>query len=158
VNQLTKYIIVAAALTVFTWACKTSKKVANDAPSTAEMIMDEAYRKPINDKDLYAATTELVPLDTVFFASDTMHIITKKINGCETDNFKLIWNGDLGKTAPAKTSVKIFQLTDAQCKERHKFHLIYNISAFKLKNDTSSVKVTQIRIGGWKRIETFSHN
>ena len=139
-------------------SCKTAKKSASDTPVPSDVVMDESFRKPVSDKDLYAATTEVVPLDTVYIASDTLNIVTKKIIGCDPKNFKLMWNGDWGQSIPAQTGVKLFQYVDAGCTERHKFHLTYNLSPLRLKSDTSSVKSILIRIGGWGKMTKYIHN
>jgi hypothetical protein len=155
---MTKQIISILLPLVFICACKTSKKTAADTATTAVLINDDSFRKPIVDKELYKSTIESVPLDTVYIAKDTLNIVTKKITGCEAENFKLIWNGDLGSVIPAQTTVKLFQYVAADCKERHKFHLTYNISPLKLKTDTSEVKTTIISVGGWRRMNNYVHN
>lgn len=153
-----KQILAALLPLIFTCGCKTTKKANTDNTGYTELINDEAFRKPIVDKELFKATTEVVPLDTVFISKDTLNIYTKKINGCETDNFKLIWTGDLSATAPTKTTVKLFQLVEGSCKERHRFHLLYNISPLKPKMDTAAVKATLIEVGGWRRMNSYSRN
>jgi len=154
-----KQILIALLPVLFACSCKTAKKTSSDASAVhVELITDETFRKPVVDKELFKSTTDVVLLDTVYIAKDTLNIITKKITGCETDNFKLIWNGDLGSAIPAQTSVKLFQLVEGACKEHHKFHLTYNISPLKLKADTSAVKTTLIRVGGWARMTSFVHN
>ena len=133
---------------VLLYSCKTQKKAAESIPP--ELVMDESFRKPVNDKALFAQTTDMVPMDTAFIVSDTLHIITKRILGCDAENFKLIWNGNKTKSLPPQTSVKLFQQVDAACKERHKFHLLYNVSPLHLKQDTTIIKV-----GGWKNVVTL---
>src|ERR1035437_134086 len=123
-----KQILVLLLPVVLAYSCKTVKKTTADTSRSVELITDETFRKPITDKELYKATTEVVLLDTVYIAKDTLNIITKKVTGCDAENFKLMWNGDLGKSIPAQTSVKLFQFVDGACRERHKFHLTYNIS------------------------------
>jgi hypothetical protein len=156
--QMRKRILAIVLPFLVICACKTAKKTATDAPNTALVIKDELFRKPITDKELYRETTEMVPLDSVYIAKDTLNIITKKITGCDAENFKLIWTGDLGKAIPAQTGVKLLQYVAADCKEKHKFHLTYNISPLKLKNDTSAVKTTLIRVGGWPKMTNYIHN
>jgi hypothetical protein len=139
-------------------ACKNAQKTATGSTGSSDIIRDGSFRKPINDKALYNATTEVIPIDTVYIEKDTLNIITKKLRGCDAANFKLMWNGDLGKSVPAQTGVKLFQLVDGSCKERHKFHLAYNISPLRLKTDTSTVKTTLVRVGGWGRMTNYIHN
>ena len=151
-----KQIIVALLPLVLAYSCKTSRKTAADNNTPVELITDDAFRKPLADKDLYKATTEVVPLDTVYISKDTLNIFTKKISGCETDNFKLIWNGDLGKATPPVTVVKLFQYVEGACRERHRFHLVYNISSLKPKVDTAEAKTTLIGVGGWHGLNSYT--
>jgi hypothetical protein len=154
-----KHLLILMLPVVFACSCKTTKKTAADnGANNIEVINSESFRKPLKDAELYGSTTDLVPLDTVFISKDTLNIFTKKILGCDADNFKLIWNGELGKAMPPQTAVKLFQLVDGACKERHKFHLAYNISPLKLKSDTSTNKSTIIKVGGWGKMNTYVHN
>lgn len=154
-----KQILVLVIPFIFANSCNTAKKASLGASSgNTELITDNSYRKPVVDKDLFKATIGDIPLDTVYIAKDTLNIFTKRITGCNADNFKLIWNGDLGKAIPPKTSVKLLQFGEGTCRERHKFHLFYNISSLKLKTDTSSNKMTIIQIGGWGKTASYSHN
>ena len=129
-------------------SCKTQKKATESV--SAELVMDESFRKPVNDKILFAQTNDMVPLDTAFIVMDTLHIITKRILGCDAENFKLIWNGNKTKSLPPQASVKLFQQVEGACKERHRFHLLYNVSSLHLKQDTTIIKV-----GGWKNSVTL---
>jgi hypothetical protein len=153
-----KQLIILLLPLIFAGSCKTTKKTAADSANTAEVIADQSFRKPVKDAELFKTTTDLVPIDTVFISNDTLNVFTKKILGCDADNFKLIWNGDMGKAIPPQTAVKVFQLVDGACKERHKFHLSYNISPLKLKNDTSATKSTLIKVGGWGKMSSYMHN
>jgi hypothetical protein len=154
-----KHILVLVLPIVFACSCKTTKKAgAGGGAGNAELIKSETFHKPVKDIYLFKATTDLVPFDTVYITNDTLNILTKKVLGCDADNFKLIWNGDLGKAHPPQTAIRLFQLVDGACKERHKFHLVYNISPLKLKGDTASVKTTLIKIGGWEKMCTYSRN
>ncbi len=153
-----RFLVFLLPLVVCAGACKTTKKAAATPANTADLITDQSFRKPIIDKDLYKSTTEIVPLDTVYIASDTLTVVTKRIAGCESENFKLIWNGSMAKSLPPQTSVKLFQLVDGACTERHKFHLTYNISALKFKNDTAADKSTLIRVGGWGKMLNYKHH
>ena len=153
-----KQILVLILPVVFACSCKTVKKASADTTVNIEVVTDESFRKPIVDKEIYKSTTEAVPLDTVYISKDTLNIVTKKILGCDAENFKLIWNGDMGKAIPRQAGVKLFQYVEADCKERHKFHLTYNISMLKIKADTATNKTTVITIGGWKRTTDYVHN
>jgi hypothetical protein len=152
-----KYILVLILPVVFSNSCKTLKKTADGGNTkNTEVIKDDSFRKPVKDKELFTSTTEAVPLDTVYISKDTLNIFTKKIFGCDADNFKLIWNRDLGKANPPQTAVRLFQLVDGACKERHKFHLTYNISPLKLKGDTSATKTILIKVGGWGKMTIYT--
>ena len=156
--RMKKQILIAILPLVFAASCKTTKKNAADTANTALILIDDSFRKAIVDKEIFKNTIESIPLDTVYLTKDSLNIITKKITGCETENFKLIWNGELGKTSPPTANLKLFQLVDGACREKHKFHLIYNISPLKLKGDTATVKTTQINIGGWGKTSAYTHN
>jgi hypothetical protein len=153
--MLNKTTYCILALLVLAAACKTSNKATGGQPAYIETIVDDAFRKPILDKALYIATSEIVPLDTAFIAKDTLHIITKKIQGCDAETFKLMWNGAMAKSLPPQTSVKLLQAVDPACKERHKFHLTYNITPLRFKQDSSASKSTLVRIGGWKEMVKY---
>ncbi len=153
------YILVLMLPVFFSYSCKTTKKEdAGGNGKNSGFLTSETFHKPVKDKELFMSTTEVVPLDTVYISKDTLNIFTKKIFGCDADNFKLIWNGDLGKASPPQTAVRLFQLVDGACKERHKFHLTFNISPLKLKGDTSATKTTLIKVGGWSKMTTYTIN
>ena len=154
-----KQFLVFILPVVFACACKTVKKTATDnGVNNAELITEETFRKPLADKELFKSTTDMVPIDTAYVSKDTLNIFTKKILGCDADNFKLIWSGNLGKAEPPQAGVKLFQLVDGACRERHKFHLVFNLLPLKLKNDTSAVKITLIKVGGWSKTCSYTHN
>ena len=140
-------------------SCKTTKTTTGAATPVNDTVSDYSFRKITRDKELYAAVKEMVPLDTAYLAKDTLHILTKKILGCDADNFKLFWNGAMQKSLPQQTSVKLFQQVDAECKEQHRFHLTYNVNVLRAKHDTASfnldscaAKTTLLRIGGYKEM------
>ncbi|MDB5282888.1 MAG: hypothetical protein JWO06_1963 [Bacteroidota bacterium] len=137
-------------LIVLIYSCKTQKKVSE--PVGPELLMDDMFRKPVSDKILFAGTNDLVPLDTVYIVKDTLHLITKKVVACDAENFKLIWNGTWTKTLPAQTNLKLFQAVEGSCKERHRVHLLYNISplSFKQAADSTGTANLLIKVGGWK--------
>lgn len=155
-------LIPIAGLLTFT-GCKTAATTGAAATPVQDTISDYSFRKIMRDKELYAATTELVPLDTVFLTYDTLHILTKKVVGCDADMFKLMWNGAMMKSLPPQTSVKLFLQVEPDCKERHYFHLTYNVKPLQLKRDTVAPIVSDtiaidtvnrkkviLRVGGYK--------
>jgi|ERR1043165_5181144 hypothetical protein len=138
-------------------SCKSTKPGSAAAEPVSDILSDYSSRKITKDKELYAATKEIVPLDTAYLTRDTLHILTKKIVGCDADNFKLMWNGAIQKSMPPQTNVKLFQQVDPECKEQHRFHLTYNVKSLRLKNDYASVcldscaaQSVRLRIGGYK--------
>jgi len=143
---------------LFIYACKTSKKTSGDHTANTVVISDALFRKPIKDKDLYRETTEVVPLDTVYVDKDTLNVVTKKLTGCQSDNFKLVWNGTFTKDTPIQTSVKLLQYTPGDCREHHKFHLTYNLTPLKIKHDTNTIKSTLIYFGGWRHYQHYVHD
>ena len=155
---MTKKLLIALFPIALLCSCKSTKKAAIDNTASTLLITDESFRKPITDKELYKSTTESVALDTVYISKDTLNIITKKINGCDGENFKLIWTGNFDKAVPPQTGVKLFQLGEGACKERHKFHLTYNMAPLKFKGDTATIKTTDIKVGGWGKMTHYIHN
>jgi hypothetical protein len=143
---------------LFICACKTSKKTSTDNIANGAVINDESFRKPVKDKELYRETTEVVPIDTVYISKDTLNIVTKKLTGCQSDNFKLVWNGTFGKDTPIQTGCKLLEYLPGDCREHHKFHLTYNLTPLKIKNDTSAIKSTLIYIGGWHHFVHYVHD
>jgi hypothetical protein len=145
-------------------SCKTTNTNASAAAPVNDTVSDYTNPKVSRDKELYAATKELVPVDTVYLAKDTLHILTKKILGCDADNFKLFWNGAMMKSLPPQTSVKLFQQVNTDCKVQHRFHLTYNITSLRLKNDTASfntdsclARTTVLRLGGYKEAVRYEY-
>lgn len=128
--------LLLALLSVFV-GCKTTTPAAGAAAPVDDTVSDYSFRKIMRDKELFAATTEMVPLDTVFLNYDTLHIFTKKIIACNADKFELMWNGAMMKSLPPQTSVKLFQQVEPDCKERHMFHLTYNVKPLQLKRDSA---------------------
>jgi hypothetical protein len=148
---------IAFATALMICGCKTQKKtISTEAPAPLVLI-DEAFRKPINDKALYAATFDAVPIDTAYIHHDTLHINTKKVHGCETENFKLMWSGSIAKLQPRQANLKLLQTVDASCKEKHIFRLTYNISDLYLKKDTLNDTTTLVHLNGWKEGMIFNH-
>jgi hypothetical protein len=147
-------IVALIALILLTAGCKTAKKASVPAV-TPLVIVDDAFRKPIMDKELYMATIQAIPLDTIYMSSDTLQVYTKKISGCETENIKLIWNGSKTKTQPAQVSFKLLQTGDAVCREKHKFQLHYNLHNLMGKKNTETDSLL-IFVSGWKEGVYFS--
>ena len=154
-----KILFTSLALIGIIASCKTSKKGIDAAVQVIDTISDYSFRKVMRDKEIFNATTEVVPLDTAYLSKDTLHVLTKRIIGCDEEDFKLIWNGMMMKSLPPQTSVKLFQRLDPTCNERHYFHLTYNIKSLQFKNDSISAnpntmwsKVTVVRLGGWKNL------
>ncbi|HWB63556.1 MAG TPA: hypothetical protein VG603_08620 [Chitinophagales bacterium] len=128
--------------------CKTTRK-AQATPPPPELITDETFTKPLLDKGIFAATNNAVPVDTAYITGDSLHIFTKKIQGCETENFRILWTGEAEKKEPGKTTLKLLQTVDASCPERHRFHLIYNIAPIIRKQHNGGA-FTTIKLGGWR--------
>jgi len=157
-----RIVFISVSILVAIVSCKTTNKSTGSAVPVDDTVADYSFKKITRDKELYAAVTELVPLDTAFLSKDTLHILTKKIHGCDADNFKLMWNGASTKSLPPQTSVKLFQQVDAECKEQHRFHLTYNVKPLRFKHDTTSfhldscaAKTTLLRIGGYKHLVRY---
>lgn len=153
-----KLFVVAASIILVTFSCKTTNKSASIAsPAILDTLTDLSAKKIIKDKELFASVTEMVPVDSLFTVKDTLHIMTKKIRGCETENFMLLWNGAMAKSLPPQVAIKVLQRVDPACNEQHYFHLTYNIAPLKLKSDslitnTDGIprQTTVLRIAGWK--------
>lgn len=130
--------------------CKSSQKTT---AAKADVPGSGNFSKPVIDKDLFMSTTEIVPLDTAYIIKDTLHVLTKKILACKTENFKLMWNGSYAKSLPPQASLKLLQIVDTNCKEKRKFHLTYNLIPVRYnysKQDSTSNKATIIHLGGFK--------
>lgn len=145
-------------------SCTTQKPNTVAAPPVEDTITDNSCRKLVKDKELYNSTTELVPLDTVYLSKDTLHLLTKNIQACDADNFKLMWNGMMMKSLPPQTNVKLFQLLDLDCKAKHRFHLTYNIAPLQMKRDSAFVKGDTLvekslllHIGNWHRTLQYKY-
>lgn len=153
-----KLFSVAAFIILIIFSCKTTNKSYSIAPPVVmDTLTELSTRKIIKDKELFLSVTEMVPLDSLFTVKDTLHIVTKKIRGCEAENFMLLWNGAMAKSLPPQVAIKILQRVDPACNEQHYFHLTYNIASLKLKNDSlintaDSItrQTTILRIAGWK--------
>lgn len=130
-------------------SCKLSQPVpATEAPSVEEEITDWRFRKIIKDKELFAATTESVPIDSAKLTNDTLHIYTRKIQACDADIFKLIWSGTMAKSLPPQAALKLLLINDPSCREWHRFHLTYNIASVRFKTDTATQGATLLKLPG----------
>ena len=163
-NKMKTIFFTATVIVIVLAACKTTATTTGATASVNDTLSDYSFKKVTRDKELYNATSELVPVDTAYLVKDTLHILTKKIMGCDADNFKLFWNGALMKSLPPQTSVKLFQQVNAECKQQHLFHLTYNIKSLRLKNDTvistldsAVTKTMLLRIGGYKEMVKYAY-
>lgn len=133
-----KLLIYSSALALL-GACKTAKSPVAEQVNTVEEITDDSYRKVIKNKELYTTTTETVAIDSATVSRDTLHIYTAKLQACDAENFKLIWDGKEVLSVPAKASLKVLLINDPACREAHRFHLTYNIAGVHPKKNTLSV-------------------
>ena len=153
-----KNIVAISILLVIVSSCKTTKHSADVTAPVDDTIVDNSFRKLIRSKEIFNSVTEVIPLDTVYFSKDTLCVFTKRIPGCDEENFKLIWNGAMLKSLPRQANVKLFQQVDPACKESHRFLLSYNVKHLRFKEDSISranpdslsAKATIVRVGGWK--------
>lgn len=153
-----KLIVVASAFLFVFNSCKTTNKsVSATVTPVQDTLTDLSARKIIKDKELFASITEMVPVDSLFTEKDVLHILTKKIRGCETENFMLMWNGAMAKSLPLQVGIKLLQRVDPACNEQHYFHLKYNIASLKLRRDSATTTLdsvprqsTLIRMAGLK--------
>ncbi len=129
-------------------ACKATNN--NTAAGKPGMLYSGHFKKPIIDKGLFTATTEVIPVDTAYVSGDSLNIITPKILGCDADNFKLMWNGAFSNSKPALATVKIFQAVDPACTVKNKFHLTFNIKPLRQKPDSIPNKTVLVRFGNYK--------
>ena len=142
-----KVFVLGSAILIVITGCKTPGNPLTAYTPTTETVNDMVYRKPVIDRAIFKSINEVVPLDTVYIVKDTLNIITKKILGCSAESFKLMWNGAITATQPHKAEVKLLEVLDPSCRERHRFHLTYRLNRFQSKKDT----VTMVTLGGWKR-------
>jgi len=149
---MNKLIVLSATLS-FLYGCQNTKNVAAaNAAAMQQLIADDTGKKLTKDKELYAATNETMPLDTAYINKDTLHVITTKVNACDADNFKLMWNGMMTKSMPPQTSVKLFLLSDPTCKETHPFHLTFSLKPMHNKQDQITNNTIMLRVSGWKEM------
>jgi hypothetical protein len=152
------YVLIFSGFLSLISACKTSKRASDVTVPIIDTLTDLSNRKLIRDKEIFRSTTEVVPLDSVYLSKDTLHLLTKRILGCDEESFMLIWDGQMKKSLPPGASVKLLQRVDPACNERHYFHLTYNIKPLRFKNDSATdahlewSKVTVIKVGGWSNM------
>ncbi len=139
-----------AGLLLFLFGCKTASKSTAALPPSTELVQDDAFRKVIKNKELYAATNEVIPVDSVYISKDTLHLFTPKIQACNAANLRLLWNGSMAKSLPPQATLKLLLTNDPTCKENHPFHLTYNLSMVKMKNDSTASGSTLIKMFGLK--------
>ncbi|MCW5906988.1 MAG: hypothetical protein KIS94_03950 [Chitinophagales bacterium] len=131
-------------------SCKSTKQAAvKEVPAVEEEITDLSFRKIIKDKELFAATTETIALDSARLSNDTLHLYTKKLQACDADNFKLLWNGSMAKSLPPQASLKLLFINEPSCREQHRFHLTYNISSVRFKGDSVTKGATLLKLPGF---------
>lgn len=153
-----KWIVYLLLLLCLIPGCRSTKKIADTPTETNLILTDYSFRKIIRDKELYAATTETISFDSVSISKDTLHLFTSKINGCNSEDFTLLWSGAMMKSLPPQVSLKLFHRADPACKKQNIFHLTFNVSPLRMKHDaasvnsdsTSAIRSTILRISGWK--------
>lgn len=133
-----KLLIYSSALALL-GACKTAKSPVAEQVNTVEEITDDSYRKVITSRELYTTTTETVVIDSAAVTRDTLHIYTAKLQACDAENFKLIWDGKEVLSVPAKANLKLLLINEPACRETHRFHLTYNIKGVHPKKNTLSL-------------------
>lgn len=143
-------VLFVATLLLFVSSCKTPQ-TGNATITVVDTLTTSESKRLIKDKQLFSSITETVPIDTLYILKDTLHIVTKKIAGCDTDAFSLFWNGNTTKSLPPQAGVKLFQQVDAACNERHYFHLLYTLDHLKNKPvaDGTAKSSVVLKIGGW---------
>ena len=129
-------------------ACKKAKNTVATTPVYEETIAEESFRKLIKDKELYNVTTEAVQLDSANVSKDTLHIYTKKLQACDAENLKLVWNGSFAKSLPPQATIKLLLVNDPACKEQHRFHITYNIAALWAKKDSVGTDSLLLKLPG----------
>ena len=138
--------------------CRATRKVQESPHEASVILSDYSFRKIVRDKELYAATTETISFDSVTISKDTLHLFTSKINGCNAEDFTLLWSGAIMKSLPPQASLKLFHRADPTCKKQNIFHLTFNVSPLRMKQnavssntDSASVgRSTILRVSGWK--------
>lgn len=137
-------------LILFVFACNTNKKVSDAAPVISnDTITDLSNRRVMKDAELFSSITDGITIDTFFIVKDSFHILTSKVQACESENFKLVWSGKTTKSIPPQTSLKLYLMNDPACKEQHRFHLSFNVAPMKTKGD--SVQKMLLKLGGAKQ-------
>lgn len=141
-------VLLVALLLLLIVACKSSKKVTGEQPVYEELITDGSFRKLIKDKEIFNATTEVVQLDSANVNNDTLHVYTKKIQACNAENLKLVWNGSFAKSLPPQVSLKLLLINEPACREQHRFHIRYNINSVWAKKDSVRTDSLLLKLPG----------
>lgn len=149
--SINAYLFLMAAMLVL-FGCKTNKpgNTAATIPVNDTLVSTKPHRI-IKDKELFAATTEAIRVDTCYVSGSDILILTGKINACDADNFNLIWNGAMAKSLPPKTSLKLLLQADPACKEQHHFLLKFSGKELKWKSDSTATGSILFRIGGYSK-------
>lgn len=161
--SMREFFCVALVCIFLSNSCNSTRKAISDQQAPNNTLTDFSFRKVMRDQELFASTTELVPLDTIYVHRDTLHLLTKKITGCETENFRLMWNGAWMKSMPPQAPIKLFELLPPDCKEQHNFHLTFNIKPIRLKQDSVTTtndtikSIVMLRISGWKSAVKYEY-
>ncbi len=147
--MLNKTIVLLAALLLLVMAaCKTTNKATGEQPVYEELITDGSFQKLIKDKEIFNATTEVVQLDSANVNNDTLHVYTKKIQACDAENLKLVWNGSFAKSLPPQVNLKLLLINEPACREQHRFHITYNIGSVWAKKDSVQVDSLLLKLPG----------
>lgn len=157
---MNKLIVLSAVALSLLYSCQNAKNIAAAnalAAASQPLISDSTAKKLMKDKELYAATNETIPLDTAYISKDTLHVVTTKVNACDADNFKLMWNGMMTKSMPPQTSVKLFLLSDPTCKETHPFHLTFSLKPMHNKQQQPGNSTIMVRVSGFKEMLKYSY-
>ena len=144
-------------LVVILFSCKVAQNHSDAAAAKPGMLYSRHFKKPVISKTIYAATTEVIPIDTAYATGDSLHIITPKILACDADNFRLIWNKAYSTDTPARTTLKIFLATDPACNAKNQFHLMFNLKPLKQKTDSVGKGALMIRFGNYKRVVNYNY-
>jgi hypothetical protein len=118
-----RIIVIVLAILAFTESCKNTEKAKASvaAPPANDTMVDLSNKKIMRDPELYAAITDAFAIDTIYLIKDSLHLLTSKIQACETENFKLLWNGKTTKSLPPQVSLKLFLANELHVKNNTVF-------------------------------------
>ncbi len=158
------FSIITLVAIIWIGGCKTTSGTAAATVPVDDTVTANHARKISRNKELYNAIKETVPVDTAWLVTDTLHILTGKIIGCDDNSFQLFWNGAMMKSLPPQVTVRLYQEVDGACAEKHRFHLLYNVKSLKITADTTSAatdsllsRATILHIGGYKNAVKYSY-